>query len=175
MRIRSHYLAITLLLPALLWGQYGDYGYGARATNVYFEHIGFTGDIRIYFDLENCNPYDYYFVLIYHEENEIRHRTYPSDWAVSGTWKDNPITCGSKKSVTWHFSRETAQKKLIGAGDFVVEVFTIPEREEQIAKRLVKIEEKILRAYSKGRSRKAARLERRYARKQDKYIRKYGY
>ncbi|MCB0550000.1 MAG: hypothetical protein KDD19_20700 [Phaeodactylibacter sp.] len=174
MYIRSQALITTLLLPALLCAQYGDYGHGARATNVYYENLS-SDDIRIYFDLENCSPYDYYYVLVYHEDYAIGRRTYPSDWAVSGARKDSPITCGRGKYVTWHFSRESSDKRNLRAGEFVVEVFTIPQREERFAKRLVKIEEKILRAYSKGRSRKAARLERRYERKQEKYTRKYSY
>ena len=47
----------------------------ASATNVDYTHIGFTGDIEISFDLIDCNEDDFYYVMVYHEDAEIGHKT----------------------------------------------------------------------------------------------------
>jgi len=178
-QIKYLFLGISLLVITNTKAQ--NYGI-AKATNVDFQHIGFTGDIKITYDLENCDMDNFYYVTVSHEDNEIRHKMYPSNWAVIGANKETPMKCGYNKEIVWKFSEEVDFKKTVGEGDFVVDVFTISKEEnkklfkdtKKYDKKRTRLEDKIARAKLKGKTRKIVRLEKRLNRNQNRYLRKNG-
>ncbi len=177
-------LIFALSLPVTMFAQSEEIeeGQGARALNVGYEHIGFTGAIKITYDLAACNEDDFYYVSVYHEEAEIGHITEPSQRAISGANRLNPITCEDEREVIWDFSKEPKSKKSIGNGEFIVDVFTISATENKklhkatskYKKKINKLDRKIMKAINKGRSKKLARLERRKARKEKRYTRRFS-
>ncbi len=48
----KYILLVSTSMLMLLTKSMAQYGENASVTNVYFEHVGFTGDVRISFDLE---------------------------------------------------------------------------------------------------------------------------
>jgi len=146
-----------------------------EVDNVYFEHMGFTGDVKILYDLSNCNDKDFYYVEIHHE-NVMGMKTRPSEGTVAGAFQFSPVSCGNELEIIWKFSEESSRKRNIGEGEFVVEVFTIDKADNKKLfrqyKRIARIDRKILNARNKGKLRRIARLERRKARKQNRYLRR---
>ncbi len=187
---KSKYLAFVFCLllaqgNLLAQGQQSveiQQGDGAKAENVGYEHIGFTGAIKITYDLVNCNEDDFYYVSVYHEEAEIGYITEASERAITGANKLSPIQCGDLREVVWDFSKEPKSKRRIGNGEFVVDVFTISATENKslhkatvkYKKKINKLDRKILKAINKGRSKRLARLEKRKQRKEARYAKRFS-
>ena len=148
---------------------------GPEVDNVYFEHMGFTGNVKILYDLSSCSDKDFYYVEVHHED-VMGKKTHPSPGKVAGAFEFSPVACGNELEIIWNFSEESARKQNIGEGEFIVEVFTIDKEENKALyrryKRIARIDKKILKAQNKGKLRRVARLERRKVRKQKRYAKR---